>query len=98
MKEQAAMKVRVTGRGETKQSALAAALGHVQSAVMKRTGNILLRIEPVQVDVVKAEEICRVEKFLFFFLPREKKTYVVELDISINVAMLDPEKLHFSRR
>jgi uncharacterized protein (TIGR03578 family) len=48
-------------------------LANVQGAVLKSTGNILLRIEPQDVSVLKAEEKITKEKFLFFFLPRERK-------------------------
>ena len=98
MKEQSVMKVRVAGKGETKNGALSAALSQVQPAVMKSTGNVLLRIEPMQVDVVSAQEMRTVEKFLFFFLPREKKIYSVELDITVSIIMIDPEKIPFSQR
>ncbi|CQR26243.1 putative cytoplasmic protein [Yersinia enterocolitica] len=35
------------------------------------------------------------EKFLFFFLARERKTYSVELDITVNVTMIDTDKVAF---
>ncbi|WP_213990896.1 DUF4312 family protein [Sodalis sp. dw_96] len=98
MKEQSVIKVRVAGKSETKNGALAAALSQVQPSVMKSTGNVLLRIEPMQVDVVSAEETRTVEKFLFFFLPREKRSYSVVLDITVSIIMIDPEKIPFSQR
>lgn len=73
MKEQYTTSVKVEGKGDSKAKAFASALANVQGAVLKSTNNILLRIEPQDVSVVKAEEKITKEKFLFFFLPREKK-------------------------
>jgi uncharacterized protein (TIGR03578 family) len=98
MKEQSVLKVRVTGKSDTKEGAFAAALSQVQREVMKSTSNVLLRIEPMQVEVVSAEETRINEKFLFFFLPREKKSYSVKLEITVNVSMIDPEKVQFTQR
>ncbi|XBS71994.1 DUF4312 family protein [Acerihabitans sp. KWT182] len=98
MKEQTVIKVRVAGKSDTKKGALSGALSQVQTTVMKTTGNVLLRIEPMQVDVVSAEETLTTEKFLFLFLPRVKRSYSVVLDITVSIIMIDPEKIPFSQR
>ncbi len=67
MKEQYTTSVKVEGKGDSKAKAFASALANVQGAVLKSTNNILLRIEPQDVSVVKAEEKITKEKFLFFF-------------------------------
>lgn len=95
MKQQYTTSVRVTGKGETKGQAFAAALGNVQNTVLKSTQNILLRIEPQDVKVLRAEEKVRREKFLFFFLARDRKQYLVELDITVNVTIIDIDKVNF---
>ncbi|UMX63895.1 DUF4312 family protein [Klebsiella pneumoniae] len=90
MKEQFTTTVRVAGKGESKSRAFAAALNHVQAAVMKSSSRILLRIEPQDVTVVHAREAVRKEAFLFFFLRRERpRTYSVELDVTVNVTAID---------
>ncbi|WP_413736843.1 DUF4312 family protein [Sodalis sp. RH21] len=98
MKAQSVLTVQVAGKGETKNSAFAAALSQVQTAVMKSTGYVLLRIEPEDVKIIKAEEQRTTEKFLFFFLPREKKSFSVVLDITVSITMIDTEKVHFTLR
>ncbi|HBQ0592985.1 TPA: DUF4312 family protein [Klebsiella pneumoniae] len=89
MKEQFTTTVRVAGKGESKSRAFADALNHVQAAVMKSSSRILLRIEPQDVTVV------RKEAFLFFFLRRERRTYSVELDVTVNVTAIDLDKVDF---
>ncbi|AJJ11809.1 hypothetical protein CH64_2213 [Yersinia rohdei] len=95
MKEQYTTQVQVKGKGDTKAKAFANALGNVQNTVLKSTQNILLRIEPQDVKVLKAELSVKNEKFLFFFLARERKTYSVELDITVNVTIINTDKVVF---
>jgi uncharacterized protein (TIGR03578 family) len=93
MKEQFTTTVRVKGKGEPKR-AFADALNHVQAAVMKASPHILLRIEPQDVQVVHAREAVRKEAFLFFFAP-ERRTYSVELDVTVNVTAINLDKVDF---
>ncbi|CNI44597.1 putative cytoplasmic protein [Yersinia intermedia] len=95
MKEQYTTQVQVKGKGDSKEKAFANALGNVQNTVLKLTQNILLRIEPQDVKVLNAELSVKNEKFLFFFLPRERKTYSVELDITVNVTIINTDKVVF---
>lgn len=95
MKEQFITTVRVKGKGETKARAFSDALNHVQAAVMNASPHILLRIEPQEVEVVHAHEATRKEGFLFFFLRRERRTYSVELDVTVNVTAINLDKVAF---
>lgn len=95
MKQQLTTTVRVEGKGENKAAAFSAALSQVQRTVLKSTNNILLRIEPQDVKVITAEETVRKEKFLFFFLARERKSYYVVLDITVNVTAIETDKVVF---
>jgi uncharacterized protein (TIGR03578 family) len=83
------------GKGETKARAFADALNHVQAAVMKASPHILLRIEPQDVQVVQARESVRKEAFLFLFLRRERRTFSVELDVTVNVTAINLDKVDF---
>ncbi|KOC87799.1 DUF4312 family protein [Winslowiella iniecta] len=95
MKEQFTTTVTVSGKGDTKGKAFADALSRVQSTVLRSTQKILLRIEPQDVQVIRAQESVRKEKFLFFFLARERRTYSVELEITVNVTVIDTDKVQF---
>jgi len=87
--------VQVSGRGATKDQAVADALSSVQRAVMASGKLALLRIEPLQVAVVKAEEMRTEERFLFFFLPRVHTAYSVTLDVTATVTALDTSQILF---
>jgi uncharacterized protein (TIGR03578 family) len=95
MKEQFTTTVRVKGKGESKARAFSDALNHVQAAVMKASPHILLRIEPQDVQVVHAHETTRKEAFLFLFLRRERRTYSVELDVTVNVTAINLDNVDF---
>ncbi|KAA8728230.1 MAG: DUF4312 family protein [Ewingella americana] len=95
MKQQLTTTVRVEGKGENKAAAFSAALSQVQRTVLKSTNNILLRIEPQDVKVITAEETVRKEKFLFFFLARERKSYYLVLDITVNMTVIETDKVVF---
>jgi uncharacterized protein (TIGR03578 family) len=97
MKENFTTQVIVNGKGATRQQAFAAALSQVQPTLLKDNPLVMLRIEPLEVQVLKAEESVRVEKFLFFFLPRQRREYRVELEIKVQVTSLDVAKVTFTQ-
>lgn len=97
MKENFTTKVTISGKGTTRQQAFASALSQVQPTLLKDNQQVLLRIEPVDVQVLKAEESVRVEKFLFFFLPRQRREYRVQLEITVQVTSLDVARVTFTQ-
>ncbi|MGL5758333.1 DUF4312 family protein [Plesiomonas sp.] len=96
MKEQFTSTVTVSGKGNTKQSAFAAALSQVQNKMLKESSQVLLRIEPVDVTIINATHRTITDKFLFFFLSRRKDEFSVTLDVKVNVSSVDPEKITFT--
>ena len=91
-------KVRVEGKGDSKEKALNVALGNIQKKVMNEyDGNMIIRIEPLNIDVVEAIETSYIERFLFIFLPRERSKYVVTLDVEVNLSLLAVEEVHFDK-
>ncbi|MGY3904070.1 DUF4312 family protein [Aeromonas lusitana] len=96
MKEHFTTQVIVNGKGATRQQAFAAALSQVQPTLLKGSQHVMLRLEPVDVQVIKAEESVRVEKFLFFFLPRQRREFRVQLEIAVKVTSLDVDKVDFT--
>ncbi|EKB24290.1 MULTISPECIES: DUF4312 family protein [Aeromonas] len=97
MKENFTTKVTVSGKGTSRQQAFASALSQVQPTLLKDNQQVLLRIEPVDVQVLRAEESVRVEKFLFFFLPRQRREYRVQLEITVQVTSLDVARVTFTQ-
>jgi uncharacterized protein (TIGR03578 family) len=75
MKKQEQILVRVKGHGDSKQRTFSNALSQVQKEVLKNTNNILLRIEPIDIQVVSAIEKIVMERFLFIFY-QEKRHFM----------------------
>ncbi|WP_075182717.1 DUF4312 family protein [Pantoea sp. 1.19] len=96
MKETLTTTVTVSGRGDSKAAAMASALSRVQSTLLRSSQHILLRIEPQDVRVLRADAHVRREKFLFFFLARTRCRYAVELAVTVNVTRLDCEAVIFT--
>ena len=97
MKKVIETKVRIEGKGDSKEKALNYALGNIQKKIMEEyKGNMIIRIEPVNVDVVEAMETSYTERFLFIFAPRVRKKYRVVLDVDVQLFLLDVESINFS--
>ena len=77
MKKSIEPTVRVTGQGDTKQKAIADALNSIQKTVLKNSTDIILRIEPKDVEVVSAHSHSRTEKFLFIFLTNKRLNFYI---------------------
>ncbi|KMJ45742.1 cytoplasmic protein [Xenorhabdus khoisanae] len=87
--------VRVSGSGDSRQKAIADALNAVQRTVLQGSTHIILRIEPKDIAIISATSKVTTEKFLFFFLPRQREHYSVVLDVTVNVTLLDVQAIHF---
>ncbi|MDR2225687.1 MAG: DUF4312 family protein [Providencia sp.] len=98
MKKSSETTVRVTGQGDTKQKAIADALNSIQKTVLKNSTDIILRIEPKDVEVVSAHSHSRTEKFLFIFLPRKREHFRVVLDVSLDVTLLSVNEIPFTEQ
>ncbi|WP_392566690.1 DUF4312 family protein [Utexia brackfieldae] len=96
MKDCQQLTVRVQGSADSKQRAFALALSSVQKEVLKNNTNIIIRIEPVDVAVVSATEKITTEKFLFFFLSRQRASYSITLDVTVDVCFIDITKINFA--
>lgn len=88
--------VNVSGTGENKAAAFSDALNHVQKEILKQSSDIILRIEPNDVTIISAEERTYTERFLFFFLPRKRKTYHVKLSVHVAVMKIDLQAVEFT--
>lgn len=89
-------KVVVSGKGDSKQHAFAAALGEIQKKLVKQS-EVLLRVEPMEVEVLMAVEKSYTERFLFFFFPRQRTSYEVELSVTVSITELDLAEIPFTR-
>ncbi|MEY8446012.1 DUF4312 family protein [Enterococcus ratti] len=87
--------VTVSGTGESKTAAFSAALNDVQKKILKKSSDVILRIEPNDVTVLLAKEQTYIERFMFFFLPRKRKTYQVKLQVHVDITRIDLQAVEF---
>ena len=88
--------VTVEGEGDSKQHAFASALGQIQKKMMQES-EVILRIEPIEVEVIKAIEKTYKERFLFFFFPRKRTSYHVVLEVTVSVTTLRVGEVEFTK-
>ena len=88
--------VTVEGDGDSKQHAFASALGQIQKRMMQES-EVILRIEPIEVEVIKAIEKTYKERFLFFFFPRKRTSYHVELEVTVSITTLQVSEVEFTK-
>lgn len=96
MKQKQQIIVQVKGSGESKQKAFASALSKVQQEILRNNGNIILRLEPVDMKVISTHHSVTTEKFLFIFFPRKREVYTVTLDITVDMSFVDISQVEFN--
>lgn len=95
MKESREIKVQVSGQGKTKNEAFSSALNQIQKTILKQHDQLILRIEPVDIEVLKSEYNEKTERFLFLFFPRVKTNYFVSLEVTVDVTLFSLEDVDF---
>jgi uncharacterized protein (TIGR03578 family) len=89
--EEREMTLQIEGRGQTKEQALSAAFSNVKNEV----GGTPLRIEPLDAEVLEADEIQYTERFLFLFFRRTRFEYFLRLSVRVRVVCIKIESIPF---
>lgn len=90
--------IQVEGVGKEKHLAFANGLNQIHNRVLKEKADVIVRIEPVAIHIVKAEQETFTERFLFFFLPRTRTEYRVLLDVEVEITLIEMEKIPFEEK
>ncbi|MTD38351.1 DUF4312 family protein [Erwinia sp. CPCC 100877] len=90
--------IRVEGTGKAKNLAFANALNQIHNCVLKEKKDVIVRIEPQNIQIVKAEQETFTERFLFFFLPRTRVNYRVLLDVEVAITLVEMDALDFEEK
>ncbi len=89
-------RVVVEGKGYSKKNAFASALNKIQTEIIKNNEDVLLRIEPNDIRVIRAQKREWTEKFFFFFMPRQKVEFQVTLEVVVDMQMIEMGSVHFT--
>ncbi len=91
-------KVRIEGKGQSKEHAIATALGKIQKKVNAELNGMIIRIEPINIEIVEAIEETYTERFLLFFFPRKRSQFKLLMDIEVDLFLLETEKIEFREK
>lgn len=97
MKKTFETKVQIEGIGNSKELAINSALGMIQKKVMKEHKGLILRIEPIDLQVLEARETSYTERFFLFFFPRKRSKFKVKLEVSVNIFLIDVDEIKFEK-
>lgn len=98
MKTSEVIEVLVEGTGFTKEKAVSVALGSIQKKLTQADGSLIIRIEPLDVEVKEAIYEEWIEKFLFFFSPKQRTKYKVSLLVKVQVTQLHVKSISFKKK
>ncbi|MGX6445488.1 DUF4312 family protein [Neobacillus sp. K501] len=97
MKKTFETKVQIEGIGNSKELAINSALGMIQKKVMKEHKGLILRIEPIDLQVLEARETSYTERFFLFFFPRKRSKFKVKLEVNVNIFLIDVDEIKFEK-
>ncbi|AIF52751.1 DUF4312 family protein [Pelosinus sp. UFO1] len=86
------------GTGESKERAFNDVFSQIKPLVAKTFSNIVLQIEPQEVEVVSAIETSYTEKFLGILFPRKRIRYDIAVNITVRLRMIDMTEIQFEKR
>lgn len=95
VKEKTTEIVTVKGSGSQKKQAFASALNTIHNQILKSANDVIVRIEPIDIEIITAEAVNNTERFLFFFMPRKRVDYHVELKVTIELTKIIVDKVPF---
>ncbi|WP_134684062.1 DUF4312 family protein [Brevibacillus migulae] len=87
----------LSGAAETKEGAFNKIFGQIKTAISKQVSEVIVRIEPQEVEVLSAKEAIHTEKFLGFLFPRQRTTYEITAKISVRLGIIEVSKIEFQQ-
>jgi uncharacterized protein (TIGR03578 family) len=92
--EEREITLQIEGRGQTKEQALNAAFSNLKNEV----SGTPLRIEPLDAEVLEADEIQYTERFLFLFFRRTRFEYFLRLRVRVRVVCIKMDSIPFKQK
>lgn len=92
------MTLRLSGRAETKEGAFNKIFGQIKQMVARQTSDLVVRIEPVAVEVVTATQTIQKERLFGLFFPRTRTNYDITVDIQVRLGVVEIETIRFQQQ
>lgn len=87
--------LRLTGSGDTKEGAFNKIFGQIKHVVARQTSDLVVRIEPVRIEVVSSTESMYKERLFGLFFPRTRTRYDITVDIQVRLGVVDVASIPF---
>jgi len=79
------VKITLSATGKSKDDAVGKIFANLKKEIYKEVPGIVIQMEPKDVFIDKVDEKIYTEKFLFLFMPREKKEVTLTASLVVNV-------------
>ena len=78
----------VQGKGDTVEIALDQAFRQLRMECSKQVSGSIIAMNAVEVKVLEEKKHVKTEKFLYFLFPRERASYELRLEVTVDVKHL----------
>ncbi|MDP4098348.1 DUF4312 family protein [Paenibacillus sp. P96] len=85
----------ITGSGESERAAFQHILNEMKKQVTANDADMMLQIEPRNMEVLSAAKTVRTEKFLGILFPRTRTRYEVKAKITVMLRYMDLSKIEY---
>ncbi|NKQ18842.1 DUF4312 family protein [Brevibacillus laterosporus] len=86
----------LSGSGDSKEAAFQQVFGQIKNQMAREIPDLILRIEPMDVKVLKANQITYKERFLGILFPRTRTKYSIEVRILVRLRVIELSKIEFT--
>lgn len=86
--ENATIQCLVQGKGDTVELALDQAFRQLRMECSKQVSGSIIAMNAVGVKVLEEKKQVKIEKFLYFLLPRERSSFELKLEVTVEVKHL----------
>ena len=90
------LEVVLEGGGGSKEAAFSNALAGLQKSIAEGGRYLIIRIEPLEVELIEGSERRRAEKFMFFFMKRDVSVFHVKIRVKVRVFRIDMDACNFA--
>lgn len=85
----------LTGTGESERAAFQHILNEMKKQVTRNDADMMLQIEPRNMEVLSAVRTVRTEKFLGILFPRTRTRYEIKATITVMLRYMDLSKIEY---
>lgn len=87
----------LSGSAETKEEAFNRIFSQIKMELSKRIPGLLIRIEPMDIEIVSAIETVYTERLFGLFFPRKRTRYQIKADVTVRIRIIDLADVSFER-